>query len=346
MDANPFSAQATQEMRQAYAPAYKQLSRQGQQIRAVNAKQARDEQAYRGWLATTQRSMNAASAQRDAQLAGVEQGFHSDLVSNLSGNVAAAAQRAAGVGSAGPGVAVSAASAPEQAQAAGIRAQSANLGGANVGKLRIGGNMTQSIDANNFAFLASESAKRRSQTLDAISKLAAARGDLGAKRAADTAKRTSDLQAAAIKAAYQQQQLAATQAYRQATLAQGSQRIGIAQQNANTAAGSAAQRAKQNHLSNVLARQRLAKSGAAKKHGPTQQQQNTAQQQLAKAQGLLGPRQSGKAPTMQSVVQTLAAKGIPVALAQATAFKYIFPKAGGYPNWIKAAVLKAHGIRL
>lgn len=206
----------------AYKPAFKQLNRQEKRVRNLDRKQARDEKAYRQWLASTQRSIAATSQQQQAQLATVEQGFHQQLVGSIGQANAAAGNRAAQVG--GPGAAAGGDSLGDAVQGS-ATAASANLGENVVGHIAAGRGMLASVSTNNLAFVAAQSAKRKAATLEAISKLADARGDLAAKRAADSAKAEADAQAQAAEMAWKQMQFEADQAYKAATLDQGQQRI-------------------------------------------------------------------------------------------------------------------------
>lgn len=350
-----FGSQAAAEVGAAYRPAFQQANRQEQRVRNLDAKQARDERAYRGWLATTQRAIAAQNQQHQAQLAQVEQGFHNNLVGSLSAANAAAVNRGEQIGGQG---APAGADPMVQAAQGTAAATSANLGENVVGHLATGGHMAESVASNNFAFIAAQSAKRRAATLDAISKLAAARGDLSAKKAADTAKRAAELQQFAADQAWKQQQFEATQAYHQAQLAQGDQRLKLTARGQDITALNA-------RAGRRIQRQRIA--AGAKGGGFTRPQINTAQTQLGKALAILrtplktdkagkpvgGPTAFSKSgtkgiklrptATLPEYSSWLQGKGIPPAIANAAAYKFIF-KTDALPEWIARPLRKNHGI--
>lgn len=349
-----FAGQAQVETAQAYRPAFQQNTRQANRVRNLDRKFARDEGAYRNWLANTQRQMAAAQQERDAQLAHVEQGFHADLVGSLGATRNDAAARAAQVG--GPGVGGPSGVQVGQEQSA--TAESANLGSATIGRIGSGSGLLASVSANNLAFLAAKSAARRAQTLDAISKLADQRGDLTAKQAADTAKRAADLQAAAAAEAWKQLQFNAQEAYRTATLAQGNRRLDIS-------AATARENIRSGRVKNQLARRRLAAAGRG--GGITRTQRNAAQTQLAKGLALLQAppkvdargKETDPVPavakpnskgikklsrlTVPDYASWLSGKGIPPAIAKAAAWQFLYPDAK-LPGYISGPLRKNHGI--
>jgi hypothetical protein len=209
-----YAAQARREINRMYRPATKSLNRQEKKIKSLDKKHARDEKAYQSWLASTNAALNAEAAKRDGALASQEAGYHQQLQQNLGAADRMAGQMGTAFGVAG-GIPPAAdtdgrTSAMRAAEMAGPRtplldsvamAQSARFGGSLAGAQRRGLDLSQSTEKNTYAQVALMKAQRKSQTLEALSELAKQRGDLQMQKAADTAKRVADMEAAAAEAA-------------------------------------------------------------------------------------------------------------------------------------------------
>lgn len=283
---SPYAAQARQEVRQAYRPAFKALHRQAKRVRAMDRKQQRDDAAYQSWLRDTNASLNAEAAQRDTQLQGVEAGYNQQIQQALQSAQDARATRNAQTGSTGGpdawgvlGTRSEAYDPTAQALKGYASAQSAAYGGRLAENQRRGLSLSHATEANTYATVAQIRAQHRAATFDALSKIASQRGDLAMKRAADVGKRTADLEAAAAKEAQQRftNQLALDR------LAQGDQRIALAQQVAADRSALSHETSRQGRVRNQLARRRLAMAGKTKKGGVTAGRVAEGQQKLTEA---------------------------------------------------------------
>lgn len=275
------AATARRDTRQAYRPAFKSLNRQERRIRSMDRKQRKDEAAFQTWLRDTNSSLNAEAQKRDAELSAAQQGYQQQIqsafgVTSQQGEARmAAAGQVGGPGHQGapqPSYHVDADPNVRAVQSYGI-AQSAAYGQRGIESQRRGLALSQSTEANSYAQLATLRAQRRVAVLDALSKVAEQRGDLQAKRAADTAKRQAEIEASIA----DQQQQAFQNSLAEARLAQGDARLAQGDARLQQSALSQRETARQGRVRNQLARRRLAAGGRGStgpKRTPSQRQAN------------------------------------------------------------------------
>jgi hypothetical protein len=257
--------QARKDTRQAYRPAFKSLNRQERRIRSMDRKQRKDEAAFQTWLRDTNSSLNAEAQKRDAELSAAQQGYQQQIQSAFGVTAQQGEARTAAAGQVGgpghgggpqPSYHVSTDPNVRAVQSYGV-AQSAAFGARGIESQRRGLELSQSTERNSYAQLATLRAQRRVAVLDALSKVAEQRGDLQAKRAADTAKRQAEIEAAQAEAAQDafQNNLALERlAQGDARLAQGDARLDLSAQGQS-------ERLRQGRVRNQIARRRLAASG-------------------------------------------------------------------------------------
>lgn len=342
--ANAYQRQARREINQAYRPAERSLSRQDRRVRAMDRKQARDESAFKSWVSDQQRALNAQAEARDQQLASV-QSQYSQQARDAMGQVNAdAAARAAQVG--GGGVFGTAQGAPHDPVSSnpevragtnyglGIDAQA----GARLAETqRLGVGLTRAVQGNSAAIIADRSSKRRLATIDAISKIADARGDLGMKKAAARAARAAELQQAAVEAARQAAKDRYDRWLDQQRLSQADARIDISRQSAESNAAARSESARQGRVRNQLARRRLAAGGKAGGPNPkdVRATRSALEQAISYASGTratnkgdtrpvqIGPGHGGsRANQVRSWLETI---GYTPALAEAAVWYTVYP---------------------
>lgn len=217
--------QAYDTVAKSYAPAEQQLTQQEGRIKAISDKRALDNQYYLNWLTSRQATMATHAQAAESALLDAARG----TAAQTPQDYAAVQQRLQQGAAQTPGNVSNPAQATAfdltpEAKRAIDRASSAV--GQTADHIALAGSMRDAATANDFAFMASQEAKRTADTWAALHDVADSRTKLELQRGQDAAKEIARLLDQEISKANANRDYAAAAA-----------RLGISQQNADVALG-------------------------------------------------------------------------------------------------------------